>query len=64
MEKPTGAEPEHQTVEEPGPQICCDCGHLTHNPIKVGEAWATGGAGRDIYACPPHAPRYLVGDTP
>jgi hypothetical protein len=61
MEQPTNPPPEHQTAEALEPQTCCDCGFITHQPIKVGEAWAAAGAGRTVYACPDHAPRYPVG---
>ena len=64
MDNPTDPPPPVQTAHKPEPQICCDCGFVTHQPVKVGEAYATGGAGRDVFACPRHAPHYVAGGAP
>jgi hypothetical protein len=61
MDHPTNPELPHQTAEALEPQTCCECGFITRQPIRIGEAWAAGGAGRTVYACPEHAPRYPVG---
>lgn len=61
--EPTDPPPRHDSEPATEPQICCDCGYVTHRPIKVGEAYASAGAGRDVYACPRHAGRYPVGGT-
>ena len=64
MDQPTDPVPERQSEQAAEPQICCDCGYITYEPIKVGEAYAAGGVGQDVFACPRHAPSYLVGGTP
>lgn len=64
VDEPTDPPPGRQTASATEPQVCCDCGYLTREPVKIGEAYASAGAGRDIFACPRHAPRYLVGGTP
>lgn len=61
VDEPTDPGPERQGSDPIQPEMCCDCGYLTYEPVKVGEAYATGGAGRDVFACPRHAPQYLVG---
>lgn len=63
MANPTDPPPAADRDATPTPQICCDCGYLTREPIKVGEAYAAAGAGRDVYACPRHAGQYLAGGT-
>lgn len=42
------------------PQPCCYDGQLTDDPIKVDEVHTSSGAGRDVIACPAHAPMYGV----
>ncbi|MFF9309860.1 hypothetical protein ACF1BS_03025 [Streptomyces sp. NPDC014748] len=57
MDEPTDFTIQHQTADAI-PQICCHCGRLTREPVLVGEAYTSSGAGRSIYACPDDAPLF------
>ena len=59
MHQPTEPEPTRQDAEQAQPpQLCCHCGNLTAQPVRVGEVHTASGAGRDLYACRKHAQRY------
>jgi hypothetical protein len=63
MDQPKDPPPAVQTAGEPEPQTCCHCGIITHQPVKIGEAWSSGGAGRNVYACPQDAAHYGFGSA-
>ncbi|MEV6399739.1 hypothetical protein AB0M39_33980 [Streptomyces sp. NPDC051907] len=56
------------TITEAAPpmpaQYCHKCGALTPSPVLVREVHAASGPGRNVYACPAHAPRRPVTFTP
>ena len=61
MPQPTESSSPRQALA----QICCFCGKVTDEPVKVGEVHTAAGVGSDIYACPICTPRPLqAGEAP